>query len=626
VVSANDEPTPKPAAPPSRRDVSHLGDFSVTPRMLLIAALAVPVGAVSACVAWALLKLIGLITNAVFYDRLDTHLVAPGAEHHNPAVVLFAPIAGGLVIGLMARYGSEKIRGHGMPEAIESILLGGSKVQPRVAVLKPVSAAVAIGTGGPFGAEGPIIMTGGAVGSLFAQFLRLTADERKTLLVAGAAGGMAATFNSPFAALMLAVELLLFEWRPRSYVPVTVAVCVAAVVRRPLLGTAALFPAVGSLHIGYSTYALCIVSGIASGLLALIATALVYAAEDAFRRLPLHWMWWPAIGGFIIGIGGLIVPQALGVGYNIIGAELDGSIGLGLVAGILVVKTAIWSLSLGSGTSGGVLAPMFMIGGALGTLEAHVFPSVGPGFWALIGLAGVLGGVMRSPFTGVVFALELTHRFDAVLPLIIGATAAYAVSVLLLKRSVLTEKIARRGYHVSREYDVDPLEILFTGEVMERDITTFRANLNAADALAAISDHDPATVAARRQMLYPILRDDDRLIGVVTRTQLESAVHHDQGLTPVTLLGHRAPIVTHPDHTLRAVATQMAAEAVDRMPVVDREDPSSVVGMITLTMLLAGRLRDLQEARDTARVLHMRVIGAPWRSLGTVRSGRADIH
>ena len=597
----------------AERDVSHLGDFTATPRMLVITALAVPVGAVSAGVAWTLLRLIGLITNAVFYGRFGTRLVAPGAEHHNPLLLLAMPVAGGLVIGLMARYGSEKIRGHGMPEAIEAILLGGSRVQPRVAVLKPVSAAVAIGTGGPFGAEGPIIMTGGAVGSLFAQFLRLTADERKTLLVAGAAGGMAATFNSPFAALMLAVELLLFEWRPRSYVPVATAVFVAAVVRLPLLGSAALFPSVGTLHLSYATYGLCIVSGIASGLLALIATVLVYAAEDAFRRLPVHWMWWPALGGLIIGAGGLIVPQALGVGYNIIGAELDGSIGLGLVVGILIVKTVIWSLSLGSGTSGGVLAPMFMIGGALGTLEAHLFPSVGPGFWALIGLAGVLGGVMRSPFTGVVFALELTRRFDAVLPLIIGASAAYAVSVLVLKRSVLTEKIARRGYHLSREYDVDPLEILFIGEVMERDVLTFEAHLTAAEALAAISDTDPATVTARRQMLYPIVGDTDRLIAVVTRTQLETAVHHANGATPVSDLGLTRPVVTHPDQTLRAVATAMAGNAVDRMPVVDRDDPTRIVGMITLTMLLAGRLRDLQEARDTARVLQLRVVRPRWR-------------
>ena len=590
------------------RDVSHLGDFTASPRMLMIAALAVPVGAVSACVAWALLRLIGLITNAVFYARLGTALVAPGASHHNPLLVLSAPVAGGLLIGLLARYGSEKIRGHGMPEAIEAILLGGSKVAPRVAVLKPVSAAVAIGTGGPFGAEGPIIMTGGAVGSLFAQFLRLTADERKTLLVAGAAAGMAATFNSPFAALLLAVELLLFEWRPRSYVPVAAAVCVAAVVRRPLLGSAALFPAVGTLHLSASADALCVVSGLASGLLAWLATVLVYAAEDAFRRLPVHWMWWPAIGGLLIGLGGLLVPQALGVGYDVIGAELRGSSGLHLVIGLLVVKTLIWSLSLGSGTSGGVLAPMFLIGGALGTLEAHIFPSVGPGFWALIGLAGVLGGVMRSPFTGVVFAVELTHRFDALLPLIIGACTACAVSVLLLKRSVLTEKIARRGFHLSREYDVDPLEILFVGEVMQTDLVTFQAQLPVGEALAVISGHDPATVSARRQLLYPVVGKGNRLLAVLTRTRLETAAHHGDTRRPVAELARTDVIVAHPDQTLRAAATAMAEHAVDRMPVVDRHQPDRILGLVSVQMLLAGRLRDLREARHSERLLRLRVI------------------
>jgi H+/Cl- antiporter ClcA len=452
------------------RDLSHLGDFSATPRLVLIAALALPIGAVSACLSWALLRLIGLITNAVFYHRLATPLVAPDSHHHNPALILLAPVVGGLVIGLMARYGSERIRGHGMPETIEAILIGGSKIQPRVAVLKPLSSAVAIGTGGPFGAEGPIIATGGAVGSLFAQFLHLTADERKTLLVAGAVAGMAATFNTPLAAVMLAVELLLFEWRPRSYVPVAAAVGVATALRRPLLGSGLLFPAYAPLHVTTSTYLLCVVSGIGSALLAVIATVLVYASEDGFRKLPIHWMWWPAIGGLIIGIGGLLVPQTLGVGYNVIDAELTGSIGLGLVGGILVVKTLIWSLSLGSGTSGGVLAPMFMIGGALGTLEAHIFPTVGAGFWPLVALAGVLGGVMRSPFTGVIFAVELTGRFSAILPLMIGASVAFGVSVLVLKRSVLTEKIARRGYHLSREYDVDPLEMAFVADVMRTDV------------------------------------------------------------------------------------------------------------------------------------------------------------
>ena len=526
-------------------DLRHLGDFTTTPRVLLIAAFALPIGAVSAGVAWALLRLIGLITNLVFYQRVGTALVAPGEGHHSPFLILLAPICGGLAIGLMARFGSEKIRGHGIPEAIESILIGESKVQPRVALLKPLASAIAIGTGGPFGAEGPIIMTGGALGSIWAQFIHLTADERKTLLVAGAAAGMAATFNAPLASVLLAVELLLFEWRPRSLIPVVAAVAVASAVRVPLLGGGAVFAMpMGPLHLDVSAYGLCVVAGVLAGLLALVATTLVYLSEDTFGRLPVHWMWWPAIGGLIIGLGGLVVPQALGVGYNVIEGELDGSIAVNLMVGILIVKTVIWSLSLGSGTSGGVLAPMLMIGGALGGLEAQVFPHVATGFWPLIGLAGVLGGVMRSPLTGVVFAIELTHRYEAILPLLIGATAAFAVSVLVLRRSVLTEKIARRGIHLTREYSVDPLEILFVADVME--VAGARAG--------------PAPVAA----------------------------------------------VVHADDTLRHVANAMAEHGVTTMPVVDRGDASHMLGTVTLEQLLQGRLRDLHEERHGERVLSPR--------------------
>ena len=597
--------------PTDVRDVRHLGDFSVTPRMLLVAGLALPVGAAAAVVSWALLRLIGLITNVVFYQRVATGLVAPGAIHHNPALVLLAPVAGGLVIGLMARYGSEKIRGHGMPEAIESILMGGSKVAPRVAVLKPISSAVAIGTGGPFGAEGPIIMTGGALGSLFAQFLHLTADERKTLLVAGATAGMAATFNAPLASVLLAAELLLFELRPRSLVPVSAAVCVATVIRGPLLGHGAIFLSTGPLHLGTATYLLCVVSGVISALLALIATLLVYASEDAFRRLPLHWMWWPAIAGLVIGLGGLVEPRALGVGYDVIDAELTGSIAIGTVVGILVVKTLIWSLSLGSGTSGGVLAPMFMIGGALGSLEALVFPSVGAGFWALVALAGVLGGVMRSPLTGVVFSLELTHQYAALLPLVIAATTAYAVSVLILKRSVLTEKIARRGYHLSREYDVDPLEIVFVGEVMTTDVVELDHDLDALAAHAVLAD--PAgDYAAWRQQLYPVIAPDG-LAGVVTRGALFEA-RTTRPHAPVSDLVVVDPVVTHADQPLRYVAELMAWHDVTTVPVLDRDDSGRVVGIVTLPQLLTGRARDQQEARERERVLRVRLVRQPDRS------------
>jgi H+/Cl- antiporter ClcA len=528
--------------------------------MLLVAAWALPVGAVSAFAAWALLRLIGLITNAVFYQRVGASLVAPGGTHHSPWLVLLAPVVGGLVVGLMARFGSERIRGHGMPEAIEAILVGGSRVAPRVAALKPVSAAISIGTGGPFGAEGPIIMTGGALGSILAQALRLSADERKTLLVAGAAGGMAATFNSPLAAVILAVELLLFEWRPRSLVPVVAAVSVATLARAPLLGTRAIFavPAAAVAHPSALAQSLCLVVGITGGLLAVGATALVYLAEDLFHRIPVHWMWWPALGGLIIGLGGLVEPRALGVGYDVIGDLLTGRAGLSLILGILVVKTLIWGLSLGSGTSGGVLAPVFMIGGALGALEGHLLPHVFPGFWAMAGLAAVVGGVMRSPLTGVVFTLELTHAWSVLLPMLIAAATAYALSTLMLKRSVLTEKIARRGLHLTREYSTDPLETFFAEDVMS-----------------------PGTAVGAKVRVY---RND----------------------------------------TLRHVANVLAEAGVSFAAVVSRDEPGTVVGRIGLADLLKARLHDLTEEHHRERQFRPLRRGSDGTdgSGGSVGSGR----
>ncbi len=517
------------------------------------------IGGASAVAAFCLLRLIGLITNAVFYQRVGAAMTAPGGMRHPAWLIVLAPAAGGLAVGLMARYGSEKIRGHGMPETIDAIVTGGSKVSPRVAVLKPVSAALSIGTGGPFGAEGPIIMTGGAVGSILAQCLHLSADERKALLVAGAAGGMAATFNAPLASVLLAVELLLFEWRPRSLIPVCAAVTVATVCRWPLLGSGLLFPVSGAVRPGAGAVALTLVPGLSGGLLAVIATALVYKSEDAFARLPLHWMWWPAIGGLVIGLGGLAEPRALGVGYDVIAALLTGRAALSLVVGILVVKTLIWSLSLGSGTSGGVLAPTFMIGGALGALEGQALPHVFAGFWAMAGLAAVVGGVMRSPLTGVVFTLELTGAWPALLGLVVASVSAYALSALVLKRSVLTEKVARRGIHLTREYSTDPLEVFFAREVM--------------------------TPAARPGP------------------------------------GERPPVTVYADSTLREVANELARRHATEAAVTDRAVPGLVVGEITLGQLLHARRADLREEEHRERPLPVALIpqsrpGRPGRDAG----------
>jgi H+/Cl- antiporter ClcA len=447
-----------------------LGDFTASPRMILIAGLAGVIGCLGAVLAVVLLRLIAFFTNLFFFQRLSVGDATPADHQLGPAVII-VPVIGALIVGVMARFGSERIRGHGIPEAIETILMRGSRAEPKLVVLKPLSAAISIGSGGPFGAEGPIIMTAGSLGSMIAQFFHLTDVERKTLLVAGAAAGMSATFASPVAATLLAVELLLFEWKPRSLVPVAIASLSAFAARHVLLGPGPLFPvAAHPPYVGLAGLAGSLLVGLMAGFAAWLLTTMVYWSEDAFARLPIHWMWWPAIGGLVIGIGGWVFPKAMGVGYETIGALLQGRETMTLVAGILIVKSVIWAVSLGSGTSGGVLAPLLMIGGALGGLSAHVLPAEGPGFWPLICMAAMLGGTMRAPFTAAIFGLELTHDLNVLAPLFLAAIAAHAVTVLALPRSILTEKVARRGFHLSREYTVDPLEILLVKDVMDSTI------------------------------------------------------------------------------------------------------------------------------------------------------------
>src|SRR5215467_5088401 len=493
--------------------LSTLGDFTTTWRVLLLSCLAGGIGVLSAFIALALLRLIGLFTNLFFFLRLDTTLVSPTGHTLGPFVVL-VPIIGALIIGFMARYGSERIRGHGIPEAIQAILINGSRVEPRVAFLKPLSAAISIGSGGPFGAEGPIIMTGGAFGSLIAQFFRLTSSERKTLLVAGAAAGMSATFASPVAAVLLAVELLLFEWKPRSAIPVALASATAGAARRYILGLGPLFPVPAhAIFIGPQGLFGCLIAGLLAGGLSALLTLGVYAAEDTFKKLPIHWKWWPAIGGLAVGMGGLIFPQALGVGYDTIHALLQGDVPRTVIAGVLLVKSAIWVIALGSGTSGGVLAPLLKMGAALGGVEAGFLPHEGAGFWPLVSMGAILGGTMRAPFTAVLFALELTHDINVLLPLLVAAMLAHGTTVLVLKRSILTEKVARKGFHLTREYAIDPLEVLFVREVMRTKIVALPSDATVDD-LRSTLVRDSAN---RGQHLYPVVDIERRLKGVVTR-------------------------------------------------------------------------------------------------------------
>jgi H+/Cl- antiporter ClcA len=596
--------------PRQDRDLAeNLGDFTATPRLLLISLFATCIGIVSAFVALALLKLIGLFTNIFFFQRFSTALITPEAHGLGPFVIV-VPVIGALIIGFMARYGSERIRGHGIPEAIEAILINGSRVEPRVAILKPLSSAISIGSGGPFGAEGPIIMTGGAVGSLIAQFFHLTSAERKTLLVAGAAAGMSATFAAPMAAVLLAVELLLFEWKPRSVIPVALASGAAAAMRRYIIGMGPLFPVpVHPAFIGPQGLLGCVVVGVLAGALSALLTQAVYASEDAFQHLPIHWMWWPAIGGLVIGIGGWMFPQALGVGYDVIGNLLQGNVVGRVILGVLIVKSIIWSVSLGSGTSGGVLAPLLMMGGALGGVEAWYLPAEGVGFWPLVSMGAILGGTMRSPLTGIVFAIELTHDVNMMLPLLIAVTFAHGFTVLLLRRSILTEKIARRGFHLSREYAIDPLEILFVREVMRTTIAALPSNARL-DSLAKSLHGDGHQ---RRQQLYPVVDDDRRLLGVATRHDLQKLVETAarDGISPLSSIMRQDPVVAYPDEPLRLVVYRMAETGLTRFPVIDRRT-RLLVGMIALTDLLKARALTLDAEHRRERVFGAR-IAMPFR-------------
>ncbi|HEU4696340.1 MAG TPA: chloride channel protein [Sphingomicrobium sp.] len=557
----------------------HLADYSADYRMLILAAMAVVAGTGGAFSAWVLLKLIALATNLFWYGKLS--FAGADISNRGALLIVLIPVVGGLVVGLMARFGSDKIRGHGIPEAIETILFGESKLSPKVALLKPLSSAVSIGSGGPFGAEGPIIMTGGAIGSLFAQLFHLSAAERKTLLVAGATAGMTGIFGTPFASIMLAVELLLFEWKPRSFVPVVTAVLVALAWRPLLVGSGPLFPFAAATPPGIEPVAISAALGLATGLLAAILSFLLYRIEDGFHSLPVHWMWWPAIGAVVVGIGGLFDLRVLGAGYGSIQDLLDGNLLVKAVLLLLVVKAVVWLVALGSGTSGGILAPLLILGGCVGFLIGQYLPG-DPGFWAMIGMAGIMSGVMRAPMTGALFAAELTNHLSALPETIAASAAAYAISVLIMKRSILTEKIARRGRHILREYTVDALEFMQAGQLMTQDPRTLPGDMplpEVARFFAEEADHRS----------YPVVDAQGRLLGLVSRQDaLEWRVAgHAEGRL-ADALSDASTGFAYSETPCGEVADMMVESGVGRVPIVDHQD-RRVVGIISRQDLLKVR-------------------------------------
>ncbi|SAK87246.1 Cl-channel, voltage-gated family protein [Caballeronia arationis] len=583
-------------------------DFAANARLPGISALASVIGGIATLAAFVLLSLIHLFTNLFFFGSFSFADRSP-ADNTLGLWVIVVPVIGGLIVGLMARFGSEKIRGHGIPEAIEAILFGKSRMSPKVAVLKPLSSGIVIGSGGPFGAEGPIIMTGGALGSLIAQCVKVTAAERKTLLVAGAAAGMTAVFGTPVAAVLLAVELLLFEWRPRSFLPVALACAVAGFARVAFFGQGPLFPLVTAPP-GALSLVSCVIAGLLSGALASGLSAALYKTEDLFGKLPIHWMWWPAIGGLVIGIGGYIEPRALGVGYDVIGDLLHQHVALQVAVAILAVKAIIWVVALGSGTSGGVLAPLLMLGAGLGTVLAPVLPGGEPALWPLVCMAATLGATLGAPLTAIVFAFGLTHDVNALLPLLAATLVAHGFTTVVMKRSIMTEKIARRGYHIYREYGVDPLERHHVDEVMSRGVQTIDAGLTVRDALATFFGD------AQTHRAYPAVRDG-AVIGMVDRATLALDVE----TTVADALRGVAPVVALPGETCRLVATRLAVHGLERLPVVADNETRRLIGIVSRSDLVKPSLAHFDEEHKRERFRRIRVGGSKTRLFRAGRGG-----
>jgi H+/Cl- antiporter ClcA len=583
-------------------------------RVVQICACAVLLGGVTGLVAQVLVRLIGLVTNLAFYGRLSMSFVSP-ADHQLGAWVIVVPVVGGLIVGVMARYGSKAIRGHGIPEAMEQVLLNGSRIPARITILKPLSAAISIGTGGPFGAEGPIIATGGALGSLVGQLMKTTAAERKTLLAAGAAAGMAATFGSPVSAVLLAVELLLFEFRPRSIIPVALASAVATGVRMATVGSAAVFAMPNLDKPSGEALSVYILLGAVVGVAAVWVTRAVYAIEDAFEELPVHWMWWPAIGAVAVGVVGIVSPHTLGVGYDNIEQIVDGRlVGTALLA-LCFWKFVSWSLSLGSGTSGGTLAPLFTIGGALGGVLGGVVSRLAPGLGvdpriaALVGMAAIFAGASRALLASVVFAFETTLQPLGLLPLLGGCTASYLVSCLLMRNTIMTEKIERRGVRVPNEYHADFLEQVAVRAACNRHVVA----LDAEDTLDEVRRWISSGAADTQHQGFPVVNADDCLVGMVSRRTLFDPEH--PGTCTVGTVMTPDPPVIYEEYSLREAADHMVSESVGRLPVVTPQAPRRMVGIITHADLLAAhgrRLEDLHKSERTIEIVRFarRAVGA----------------
>jgi CIC family chloride channel protein len=567
-------------------------------RIGFISLLAAAIGILAGLIAYVLYDLIGLFTNLAFYHQFSFHFRSP--EHTPLGVwVILIPVIGGLIVGVMAKYGSEKIKGHGIPEAMEAVLTSRSRIEAKVAILKPLSAAIAIGTGGPFGAEGPIIQTGGAFGSLVGQLVATTASERKVLLACGAGAGMAATFNTPIAGVILAIELLLFEFRARSFIPLVIASTLATSVRSLLLGQKAMF-SMGNVNFdalhGLPFYLLL---GFVCGAAAIGFTRLLYWVEDQFDRLPIDDLWHPAIGALALGIIGFFVPRVLGVGYDTISDILNDQLALKLLILIAIFKAVALVISLGSGTSGGLLAPMFMCSAALGGVFAmvlnHVFPAahLSPGAYALVAMAAVFGAASRATFAFIVFAFEITRDYNAILPLMLVCVIADMIAIRYLPCSIMTEKLARRGLTVPQDYAADVLRVVQVSELMRKDVKTIPPEMTVAELADRIAKGEPGFNLIQG---LPIVDSQGCLTGLVTQRDVLRALEKDRsGKINVGDVGSRSLIVAYPDEQAFDALFRMLQHNVGRLPVVSRDNQQQMVGYLNRSSILSAWTRHFEE-------------------------------
>jgi H+/Cl- antiporter ClcA len=594
-------PIPEQAAIPESQS-SRKGQFGVAlePEVIKICGYALLVGFVGGLVAQGLLELIHLFTNIFFYGKFSFAITSPAYNHLGLWVILIPPI-GGLLVGIMVYFWEPTLKGHGIPEAMESVLFGHSRMRIRVAILKPLATAFAIGTGGPFGAEGPIIQTGAALGSLFGQAVGLTPYYRRVLLASGAAAGMAATFTAPFAGILVAIELLLFELRARSFIPVALAAAVATGVRIHFAGWAPLFPTPAFKLTGMNELWLFALLGILMGIVGIIMIRVLSWLEDFFDDLPIKraLIWSPVIGALILGVIGYFYPQVFGTSYGTIRDMLNDRMTAHQLVGVSFGKFWALVISLGSGTTGGVFAPSLVVGGGLGAAFAmgfkHLLPNLvsDPAFYALAAMAAVFGGIARAPLTSIVFLFELSHNPNALLPLIVCVMVSDGFVRLFSRDSIMTVKLVKRGLIVLQDYSVPVLMRARIDQVMHKQFDQLQAD----DELRTVlQNFVPGNIG-----LIPVVEKEGSLIGIVEPHDLlrtESPDHHFK----MRELARRDFVLAYPEESVDQVHRDMMLKNTENVVVVQANDARKPIGIARANDILQLRRWLMEEETQDRRV------------------------